>query len=61
MPTKSIFQSKTFWVNVLGAAAQLVNSGLLQAVDPAVLVIVQAVLNLAVRFVTDTPVSIIGG
>ena len=60
MRTKSILASKTFWANVLGAGAQLVNSGVLQVVDPAVLVVIQAVLNVAVRAVTAAPVSLFG-
>ena len=58
--TKSIFASKTFWANVLGAVAQLVNSGMLQAVDPAILVVIQMMLNIGLRCVTKAPVSFDG-
>lgn len=60
MPPKAIWESKTFWLNVLGAGVQLLNSGVLDAVDPAYLMLAQAGLNVALRLVTDSPATLTG-
>ena len=57
---KSIFQSKTFWVNVLGAGAAVLNGPLGADVPPEALAAIVAALNIAVRFVTSEPVSLTG-
>ena len=55
--SKSLFKSKTFWVNVLTAGVEL--SGVLTGVvGPGVLQIVTNVLNIALRLVTSQPVSV---
>lgn len=59
-PVTPILKSKTFWTNVLGAAAQVVNAGALHAVNPIVGIVAQAALNVAIRLVTETPASITG-
>lgn len=53
---KSIFTSKTFWLNLLGLAAHV--GGI---VPPKYSVPIMAVVNIANRFVTSTPVSVTGG
>jgi len=58
--TRPLLKTKTFWVNVLGAAVQLTNSGYLNAIDPMYLTALQAALNIAVRLSTRTPSSITG-
>lgn len=70
METKSIFKSKTFWVNAIVfalAIADLVTDGLLTAfgvpkeVQPRVMIIlafIVAILNIWLRMNTNQPVSI---
>lgn len=52
---KSIFTSKTFWLNVIGLGLTI--SGYL---PPQYAVPVMAVLNIANRFLTTGPVSLMG-
>lgn len=59
MPTKSIFKSKTFWLNIIGIAAPLVVPSLANS-HPAVYTGVMAGLNIANRFLTDQPVNLTG-
>jgi len=59
MGTKSIFVSKTFWLNVALAGAAIVQQ--VTGIDIAsteVEVLVAAVLNIALRFVTVEPVKL---
>lgn len=57
---KAIWRSKTFWVNVLAGAAAVANGPLGLVVAPETLAIVVAAINVGLRFVTDTPVSLTG-
>ena len=55
--SKSLFKSKTFWVNVLTAGVEL--SGVLTGlIPPGALQIATNVLNIALRLVTSQPVSV---
>ncbi len=55
MDAKSILTSKTFWLNILGLAVTI--GGILpQKWGVPIL----AIANIAVRFLTDQPVSLLG-
>ena len=56
MKSKSLFFSKTFWLNLLGIGA-LVVPGL--PVDPAMLGLILAGLNVATRVITKGPVHVL--
>ncbi len=51
---KKLWQSKTFWFNILSGAAAL--SGVLP-LSPEHLAIITAVINIGIRSVTEQPVS----
>ncbi len=55
---KSIFASKTFWLNILGAATMVVSSGVVPVKYSAP---VLALLNIGNRFLTSTSVSVPAG
>ena len=58
METKSLFKSKTFWFNVLTGVGTILG---LSVFPPAVMVYVpvaQALVNIGLRIVTDTPVHV---
>jgi hypothetical protein len=59
---KPIWQSKTFWLNVLmiGAAILAITDPTLIPIDPKWLVWMTGVLNILVRFLTNEPVSLTG-
>lgn len=57
---KAVWASKTFWLNVLGAVALLLNGGLGTLLPPAYLELALAALNIGNRFLTDRPVSLFG-
>jgi len=58
--TKSIFVSKTFYLNLALAAVAVVQSVTGVSIAPGeVELIVAAVLNIAVRFMTTQPVAIV--
>ena len=54
--TKSLFASKTFWFNVITAAAELLQ---VLPVPAGTVAIGAAVVNIALRFVTDQGVHIV--
>jgi hypothetical protein len=54
--SKSILKSKTFWVNVLSAAAEL--AGIIPLPGGTALIIAN-ILNIALRFVTTGPTHLI--
>jgi len=54
--SKSILKSKTFWVNVLSAAAEL--AGIIP-LPAGTTVIVVNILNIALRFVTTGPTHLV--
>jgi cytochrome c oxidase assembly factor CtaG len=56
--SKSIFKSKVFWTNVLSATAEL--AGIIP-LPPGTTVIVVNILNIALRFLTETPTHLVGG
>jgi hypothetical protein len=60
--TKPIWQSKTFWLNVLVIAAAIlaITDPTLIPIDPKWLVWMTGVLNILVRFLTNEPVSLTG-
>ena len=61
---KSIFQSKTFWLNVaalvLGYITTHTTALLGLGITPAILGAVVAILNIGVRFLTVEPVNLGG-
>jgi len=59
---KSIFASKTFWVNVAAVvflALQSAGVGNI-TLNPEVIAFVVALVNIALRYVTTTPVTLLG-
>ena len=64
MPTKSIFVSRTFWLNVIGLAVLILSSAdVLAILPPAAIryeVAALAILNILNRFLTSMPVSLLG-
>ena len=54
--SKSLFKSKTFWFNILTAAAELSQ---VLPIPAGTLVIVASIINVALRFVTDEPVHVL--
>ncbi|KKP64361.1 MAG: hypothetical protein UR61_C0047G0003 [candidate division WS6 bacterium GW2011_GWE1_34_7] len=58
---KSILKSKTFWVNVLMAILvflpELVNIGF--TLDAKIVALIMLIVNIILRFITNTPVSLI--
>ena len=61
MPSKSIFLSKTLWLNVIGAVVVFVQGlpGTGIAVDPQTIAYVLAALNVANRLITHGPVHVL--
>lgn len=57
---KPIWKSRTFWANALGAGAWILNGPLGHVVPPEALGLTVAVVNIALRFITDEPVSLTG-
>jgi uncharacterized membrane protein len=58
MPAKWIFQSKTFWLNVIGAAVFIVTGHAGVQVPDDVAALVLAIANIANRFLTVRPVTV---
>jgi Mg2+/citrate symporter len=60
--SKPIYQSKTFWVNLLGSIATITGmlSGVLPPKYAAIAVGVQGTVNIWLRFLTSEPVSVKG-
>jgi hypothetical protein len=61
--TKSFIASKTVWLNAIALGVGLANhylgsTGPVPAIDPQVLAIVVATLNIGLRFVSKTPVTL---
>jgi hypothetical protein len=54
--SKSIFKSKTFWLNALTAAAELSQ---VLPLPPGALAIAATVINIGLRFLTDDSVHLI--
>lgn len=57
---KPYWESKTFWLNVLSAAGALILLGSEQSlfgIDPKTYIVALAGTNIALRFVTDTPIG----
>lgn len=59
---KSIFASKTFWFNALSGAATVLGTygGFLPPVALPYVAGASALINIGLRFVTETPVSLTG-
>ena len=62
---KSIFVSKTFWANIVAIVATVagmfgLDLGLDAETQAQIVAGVMAVVNIALRFVTDEPVSLTG-
>ena len=62
---KSIFASKTFWANIVAIIATVagmfgLDLGLDAATQAQIVTGVMAIVNIALRFVTDEPVSLTG-
>jgi hypothetical protein len=58
-PAKSLLASKTFWINLVGGAAQIVGltTGLIPAPYAPIGIGVQAILNIILRLITNQPIS----
>lgn len=56
MKSKSIFKSKTFWLNALGIAAMVVPGA---PIDPHTLGYVMAGLNIGNRLLTEGPTHVL--
>ena len=54
--SKSIFKSKTFWVNVLSAGLELTQ---VLPIPPGTLLLVTNALNIALRVITEEPVHVV--
>ena len=54
--SKSLFRSRTFWFNVLTAAAELTQ---VLPLPSGTLVLDASVINIALRFVTEKPVHVV--
>lgn len=54
--SKSLFTSKTFWFNVLSAAAELTN---ILPLPPGTVILVTNLINIALRVVTDKAVHVL--
>lgn len=57
---KSIFRSKTFWFNVLGAIVSVAAPALGAPVDPMVVGGLLSAGNIGLRTVTKEPVNLLG-
>lgn len=57
---KSIFVSKTFWLNVIAGAIALGSGQLGFTLDPKLSTALIAIANIAMRFLTNSPVSVTG-
>ena len=53
---KSIFASKTFWLNVLGGAISIAASGV---IPPKYSMPTMAVANIGMRLITSQPVTVL--
>jgi hypothetical protein len=65
MDAKSIFVSRTFWVNTLALIASVAASfgidlGLTEEVQASIVVGILAVANIVLRLVTKAPVNVTG-
>ena len=56
MKSKSLFVSKTFWLNMLGIAAMVLPG---VPIDPGTLAYMLAGLNIATRVITKGPVHVL--
>jgi hypothetical protein len=56
--SRSLFASKTFWINVLTASVE-VTGALAGIIPPGALTLVLAGLNVAIRLVTKGPVHVL--
>ena len=56
--SRSLFVSKTFWLNFLTAAVE-VTGALSDVIPPGALTLVLAGLNVAIRIITDGPVHVL--
>ena len=54
---KALWKSKTFWFNLLTASASFVG---VIPLDPHITAVVVGVINIGLRLVTETPVSVTG-
>ncbi len=57
MDSKNILQSKTFWINLLTAASAFL-PGMSEFIDPKTLTLVLALINIALRVITNAPVKL---
>lgn len=61
--SKTIWQSKTFWANIIAFIATMagvfgIDLGLSPEVQAQLVAGIMAVINIALRFVTDKPVTL---
>lgn len=58
--SKSLFASKTFWVNVISASLELAQAlGGVQLIPAGSLTLITNILNIALRAVTEQPVHLV--
>ncbi len=63
MNSKSLFKSKTFWVNLLGITADAIlhYSGVLPPAWQPYIVMAGGIINVVLRTITNQPVTLPGG
>lgn len=58
MPAKPFWESKTFWLNILAAAAFIVSGHAGFNVPDDVAALIMAIINIANRFLTKGPIAV---
>lgn len=59
MKVKSLFKSKTFWVNALTVVGSIASGGCGVTLDPKLALPALAIVNIGLRTITNGPVSVL--